>query len=136
MSTRASISGVSGTEPTPAEWALGRAKFPWDFIPFRLSFEISVQATVPAKESVPPCLIALSHAGRSIPVDGAAGPVHPGTTSATMIAQVIRSAVGFQALLMSDDVSMMNALAADDTTLHSNDNVPLGASIARVTVSA
>lgn len=33
----------------------------------------------------------------------------PATTSATMIAQVIRGAIGFQGLLMSDDVSM-NAL--------------------------
>src|ERR1700761_1948476 len=37
-------------------------------------------------------------------------PVHPATTSATIIAQVIRGAIGFQGLLMSDDVSM-NALA-------------------------
>ncbi|HZR86470.1 MAG TPA: beta-N-acetylhexosaminidase [Bradyrhizobium sp.] len=35
---------------------------------------------------------------------------HPATTSATMIAQVIRGVIGFQGLLMSDDVSM-NALA-------------------------
>lgn len=35
---------------------------------------------------------------------------HPATTSATMIAQVIRRTIGFQGLLMSDDVSM-NALA-------------------------
>jgi beta-N-acetylhexosaminidase len=35
---------------------------------------------------------------------------HPATTSATIIAQVIRGAIGFQGLLMSDDVSM-NALA-------------------------
>jgi beta-N-acetylhexosaminidase len=34
----------------------------------------------------------------------------PATTSATIIAQVIRGAIGFQGLLMSDDVSM-NALA-------------------------
>jgi beta-N-acetylhexosaminidase len=34
----------------------------------------------------------------------------PATTSATMISQVIRSVIGFQGLLMSDDVSM-NALA-------------------------
>jgi beta-N-acetylhexosaminidase len=37
-------------------------------------------------------------------------PVHPATTSATMINQVIRGVIGFQGLLMSDDVSM-NALA-------------------------
>jgi len=35
---------------------------------------------------------------------------HPATTSATMIEQVIRGVIGFQGLLMSDDVSM-NALA-------------------------
>lgn len=61
------------------------------------------------------------------------------TTSATMIAQVIRSAVGFQGLLMSDDVPM-NALAGGiagriraifaagcDTALYSNDNAELDA---------
>ena len=37
-------------------------------------------------------------------------PAHPATTSATMVEQVIRGAIGFQGLLMSDDVSM-NALA-------------------------
>lgn len=37
-------------------------------------------------------------------------PVHPATTSATMVEQVIRGVIGFQGLLMSDDVSM-NALA-------------------------
>jgi beta-N-acetylhexosaminidase len=36
--------------------------------------------------------------------------VHPATTSATMIERVIRGSIGFQGLLMSDDVSM-NALA-------------------------
>lgn len=36
--------------------------------------------------------------------------VHPATTSATIIEQVIRGVIGFQGLLMSDDVSM-NALA-------------------------
>jgi beta-N-acetylhexosaminidase len=35
---------------------------------------------------------------------------HPATTSATMISRVIRGRIGFQGLLMSDDVSM-NALA-------------------------
>src|SRR5690349_7037985 len=35
---------------------------------------------------------------------------HPATTSATMISRVIRGEIGFQGLLMSDDVSM-NALA-------------------------
>lgn len=37
-------------------------------------------------------------------------PLRPATTSATMITQVIRGAIGFKGLLMSDDVSM-NALA-------------------------
>ena len=37
-------------------------------------------------------------------------PAHPATTSATMIETVIRGLIGFQGLLMSDDVSM-NALA-------------------------
>ena len=37
-------------------------------------------------------------------------PAQPATTSATMIEQVIRGSIGFQGLLMSDDVSM-NALA-------------------------
>lgn len=39
-------------------------------------------------------------------------PAHPATTSATMIADVIRGAIGFQGLLMSDDVSM-NALSGN-----------------------
>src|SRR5947209_2220640 len=43
-------------------------------------------------------------------VFSAVDPIHPATTSATMIAQVIRGVIGFQGLLMSDDVSM-NALA-------------------------
>src|SRR5690348_3250905 len=59
---------------------------------------------------------------------------HPATTSATMIAQVIRGSIGFQGLLMSDDVSM-NALAGSiaertraifaagcDVVLHCNGN--------------
>jgi beta-N-acetylhexosaminidase len=37
-------------------------------------------------------------------------PAQPATTSATIIEQVIRGVIGFQGLLMSDDVSM-NALA-------------------------
>ncbi len=37
-------------------------------------------------------------------------PAHPATTSATIVNQVIRGVIGFQGLLMSDDVSM-NALA-------------------------
>jgi beta-N-acetylhexosaminidase len=43
-------------------------------------------------------------------VFSALDPVHPATTSATIIKQVIRGVIGFQGLLMSDDVSM-NALA-------------------------
>jgi beta-N-acetylhexosaminidase len=43
-------------------------------------------------------------------VFSAIDPAHPATTSATMIGQVIRGSIGFQGLLMSDDVSM-NALA-------------------------
>ncbi len=42
-------------------------------------------------------------------VFSAIDPAQPATTSATMIEQVIRGAIGFQGLLMSDDVSM-NAL--------------------------
>jgi beta-N-acetylhexosaminidase len=43
-------------------------------------------------------------------VFSALDPTHPATTSATIIEQVIRGVIGFQGLLMSDDVSM-NALA-------------------------
>ena len=43
-------------------------------------------------------------------VFSALDPVQPATTSATIISQVIRGGIGFQGLLMSDDVSM-NALA-------------------------
>src|SRR3954462_12221488 len=43
-------------------------------------------------------------------VFSALGPAHPATTSATIVKQVIRGGIGFQGLLMSDDVSM-NALA-------------------------
>lgn len=42
-------------------------------------------------------------------VFSALDPVQPATTSATIIRQVIRGSIGFQGLLMSDDVSM-NAL--------------------------
>jgi len=68
-------------------------------------------------------------------VFSAVDPAHPATTSATMIAQVIRHAIGFQGLLMSDDVSM-NALAGNlaertraifaagcDMALHCNGNI-------------
>ena len=43
-------------------------------------------------------------------VFSAIDPAQPATTSATIIEQVIRGVIGFQGLLMSDDVSM-NALA-------------------------
>lgn len=43
-------------------------------------------------------------------VFSAIDPAQPATTSATMIQQVIRNGIGFQGLLMSDDVSM-NALS-------------------------
>jgi beta-N-acetylhexosaminidase len=43
-------------------------------------------------------------------VFSALDPAQPATTSATIISQVIRGVIGFQGLLMSDDVSM-NALA-------------------------
>ena len=43
-------------------------------------------------------------------VFSALDPAHPATTSATIIEQVIRGVIGFQGLLMSDDVSM-SALA-------------------------
>src|ERR1700755_494629 len=39
-------------------------------------------------------------------VFSALDPAHPATTSATIIEQVIRGVIGFQGLLMSDDVSM------------------------------
>ena len=67
-------------------------------------------------------------------VFSALDPVHPATTSATMINQVIRGVIGFQGLLMSDDVSM-NALSGSiaertraifsagcDMALHCNGN--------------
>lgn len=140
MSTRAFITGVSGTELTAAEREFARSERPWDFIPFKRSIEISTQVTASVEELTTTRLIAATLAGLSIPVDGAADPAHPLTTSATMIAQVIRSAVGFQGLLMSDDVSTMNApagstaeriqarfVAGCDTTPHNNDNAELDA---------
>jgi len=47
-------------------------------------------------------------------VFSALDPAHPATTSATIIQEVIRGVIGFQGLLMSDDVSM-NALAGTIT---------------------
>ncbi|MES2600018.1 MAG: beta-N-acetylhexosaminidase [Pseudomonadota bacterium] len=68
-------------------------------------------------------------------VFSALDPAQPATTSATIIAQVIRGTIGFQGLLMSDDVSM-NALrgsiaertraslaAGCDVVLHCNGNL-------------
>lgn len=68
-------------------------------------------------------------------VFSAIDPVQPATTSATMIERVIRGSIGFQGLLMSDDVSM-NALhgsiadrtrallkAGCDIVLHCNGNL-------------
>src|SRR5271163_942609 len=68
-------------------------------------------------------------------VFSALDPLHPATTSATIINQVIRGVIGFQGLLMSDDVSM-NALSGSiaertraaflagcDTVLHCNGNL-------------
>src|SRR3954462_8176966 len=55
-------------------------------------------------------LAALPMAMTAHVVFSALDPAHPATTSATIIEQVIRGVIGFQGLLMSDDVSM-NALA-------------------------
>jgi beta-N-acetylhexosaminidase len=70
---------------------------------------------------------------------------HPATTSATIIQQVIRGVIGFQGLLMSDDVSM-NALAGTiaertraivtagcDMVLHCNGNLAEMREVARET---
>jgi hypothetical protein len=129
MRTRAFNTGVSGMELTAAGRALVRAGCRWDVISFRRSFGISIQANAPVEElALRQALVA----DLTIPVDGAANPVHPMTTSATMIAQVIRSAIGFQGLLMSSDVPMMalagsiggrkRATSAAGAPLHSNDN--------------
>jgi beta-N-acetylhexosaminidase len=68
-------------------------------------------------------------------VFSALDPVHPATTSATIVERVIRGVIGFQGLLMSDDVSM-NALSGSiaertraifsagcDMVLHCNGNL-------------
>ncbi|MES5483252.1 beta-N-acetylhexosaminidase [Bradyrhizobium sp. INPA03-11B] len=78
-------------------------------------------------------------------VFSALDPVHPATTSATIIEQVIRGLIGFQGLLMSDDVSM-NALAGSiaertraivsagcDMILHCNGNIDEMREVARET---
>ena len=135
MSTRAFITGVSGTELTAAERAFVRAESAPGATPFRLSFEISPQVTASLGELT--ARGPTDPAGLSIPVDGAAERVHLSTTSATMIAQVIRSAIGFQGLLMSNDVPMKTlagrsgeryrAMLAAGTPRHSNDNAQLDA---------
>ncbi|MBR0697437.1 beta-N-acetylhexosaminidase [Bradyrhizobium lablabi] len=76
-------------------------------------------------------------------VFSALDPAQPATTSATIIEQVIRGAIGFQGLLMSDDVSM-NALAGSmaeraqaivsagcDIILHCNGNIDEMRAVAR-----
>ncbi|UGY14508.1 beta-N-acetylhexosaminidase [Bradyrhizobium septentrionale] len=78
-------------------------------------------------------------------VFSALDPAHPATTSATIIEQVIRGLIGFQGLLMSDDVSM-NALAGSiaertraivsagcDVVLHCNGNIDEMREVARET---
>ena len=78
-------------------------------------------------------------------VFSALDPAHPATTSATIIEQVIRDSIGFQGLLMSDDVSM-NALAGSlaertraivtagcDMVLHCNGNLDEMREVARET---
>jgi beta-N-acetylhexosaminidase len=78
-------------------------------------------------------------------VFSALDPVHPATTSATIVEQVIRGVIGFQGLLMSDDVSM-NALcgsiaertraifsAGCDIVLHCNGNFEEMRDVAAVT---
>jgi beta-N-acetylhexosaminidase len=76
-------------------------------------------------------------------VFSALDPAQPATTSATIIEQVIRGSIGFQGLLMSDDVSM-NALAGSitertraivsagcDMVLHCNGNLDEMRAVAR-----
>jgi beta-N-acetylhexosaminidase len=78
-------------------------------------------------------------------VFSALDPAQPATTSATIIAQVIRGVIRFQGLLMSDDVSM-NALAGSiaertraivsagcDMVLHCNGNLDEMREVARET---
>ncbi|MDO9298721.1 beta-N-acetylhexosaminidase [Bradyrhizobium sp.] len=78
-------------------------------------------------------------------VFSALDPAHPATTSATIIERVIRGVIGFQGLLMSDDVSM-NALAGTiaertraivnagcDMVLHCNGNLDEMQAVARET---
>jgi beta-N-acetylhexosaminidase len=78
-------------------------------------------------------------------VFSAIDPAHPATTSATIIREVIRGVIGFQGLLMSDDVSM-NALSGSiaertrailaagcDMVLHCNGNLDEMRDVARET---
>jgi beta-N-acetylhexosaminidase len=78
-------------------------------------------------------------------VFSALDPAQPATTSATIIDEVIRGLIGFQGLLMSDDVSM-NALAGSisdrtrallaagcDMVLHCNGKLEEMLEVARVT---
>src|SRR5437763_3844791 len=78
-------------------------------------------------------------------VFSALDPAQPATTSATIIRQVIRGVIGFQGLLMSDDVSM-NALAGSiaertraivnagcDMVLHCNGKLDEMRDVARAT---
>jgi beta-N-acetylhexosaminidase len=78
-------------------------------------------------------------------VFSALDPAQPATTSATIVEQVIRGSIGFQGLLMSDDVSM-NALAGSiaqrsraiisagcDMVLHCNGNLEEMREVARET---
>jgi beta-N-acetylhexosaminidase len=78
-------------------------------------------------------------------VFSALDPAQPATTSATIIAEVIRGVIGFQGLLMSDDVSM-NALAGSiaertraifaagcDVVLHCNGELDEMRAVARET---
>jgi beta-N-acetylhexosaminidase len=78
-------------------------------------------------------------------VFSALDPAQPATTSATMVDQVIRGVIGFQGLLMSDDVSM-NALAGSlaertggifaagcDIVLHCNGKLDEMRDVARAT---
>jgi beta-N-acetylhexosaminidase len=177
MSTRAFISGVSGTALTAAERKFIRGMRPWSFLLSRRNIEAPDQVSALVGEfrnfrgdADAPVLIdpegvrvvteGLEQGGvlpvlKHIPGHGRAAadshfrlpavdtpkqelertdfvafqpladlpmamtahvvfsaldPAHPATTSATIIRQVIRGVIGFQGLLMSDDVSM-NALA-------------------------
>ena len=78
-------------------------------------------------------------------VFSALDPLHPATTSATIISQVIRGLIGFQGLLMSDDVSMQALsgsieertraifAAGCDMVLHCNGNFAEMREVATVT---